>query len=95
MLKNMSKIKNHIAAIGNMVKEVALCALTALCLYAFFGGYIVAMFSGKLPMMQDNEPAKMCAVFQDGMTYGSDSILSIDAYHEKTGQSFYYEVCNK
>ena len=86
-------ISNHIAAVWNMVKEVMLCALTALCLYAFFGGYIVAMFSGKLPMMQDNEPAKMCAVFQDGMTYGSDSILSIDAYHEKTGQIFDYQKC--
>lgn len=93
MLKNMSKIKNHIAAVGNMVKEVALCALTALCLYAFFGGYIVAMFSGKLPLMKDNEPAKMCAVFQDGMTYGSDSILSIDAYHEKTKQIFDVVKC--
>ena len=89
----IGQISNHIAAVGNMVKEVALCALTALCLYAFFGGYIVAMFSGKLPMMQDNEPAKMCAVFQDGTTYGRDSILSIDAYHEKTWQIFDCQKC--
>ena len=86
-------INNHIAAVGNMVKEVALWTLTALCLYAFFGGYIVAMFSGKLPLMQNNEPVKMCAVFQDGTTYGRDSILSIDSYHEKTGQSFDYKKC--
>lgn len=76
-----------------MVKEVALCALTALCLYAFFGGYIVAMFNGKLPMQQPVKQARMCAVFQDGTTYGSDSVISIDAYHEKTGQSFDYQKC--
>lgn len=86
-------ISSHIAAVGNMVKEVALCALTALCLYAFFGGYIVAMFNGKLPMQQPVEQARMCAVFQDGTTYGSDSILSIDSYHEKTGQFFEIVKC--
>lgn len=89
----IGQTNNHIATVVNMVKEVALCALTALCLYAFFGGYIVAMFSGKLPLMQNNEPAKMCAVFQDGTIYGRDSTLSIDSYHEKTNQSFYYEAC--
>lgn len=89
----IGQTNNHIAAIWSMVKEVSLCALAALCLYAFFGSYIVAMFSGKLPMMQDNEPAKMCAVFQDGTTYGRDSILSIDAYHEKTGQIFDFQKC--
>lgn len=89
----IGQASNHIAAVGNMVKEVALCALTALCLYAFFGSYIVAMFSGKLPLMRDNEPEKMCAVFQDGTTYGRDSILSIDSYHKKTGQSFDYQKC--
>ncbi|MGL4518064.1 MAG: hypothetical protein ACRCUH_15395 [Shewanella sp.] len=84
---------NHIAAVGNMVKEVVLCALTALCLYAFFGSYIVAMFNGKLPMQQSEKQVSMCAVFQDGMTYGSDSVLSIDAYHERTKQSFDYQQC--
>lgn len=89
----IGQTNNHIAAVGNMVKEVALCALTALCLYAFFGGYIMAMFKGKLPMQQPVEQVRMCAVFQDGTTYGSDSALSIDAYHEKTGQSFDYQKC--
>ena len=76
-----------------MLKELLVGAVTAMCLYIVFGGYIVAIFNGKLPMMQNNEPARMCAVFQDGTTYGRDSILSIDAYHEKTGQSFEMVVC--
>lgn len=53
----------------------------------------MAIFNGKLPMMQNNEPARMCAVFQDGTTYGRDSILSIDAYHKKTGQAFEMVEC--
>ena len=76
-----------------MLKELLIGTVTALCLYIVFGGYIVAIFNGKLPMMQNNEPARMCAVFQDGTTYGRDSILSIDAYHEKTGQVFEMVVC--
>lgn len=76
-----------------MLKDLLLGTVTALCLYIVFGGYIVAIFNGKLPMMQNNEPARMCAVFQDGTTYGRDSILSIDAYHEKTKQSFEMVVC--
>ena len=76
-----------------MLKELLISTVTALCLYVVFGGYIVAIFNGKLPMMQNNEPARMCAVFQDGTTYGRDSILSIDAYHEKTGQVFEMVVC--
>lgn len=75
------------------IKETALGIVTAICLYAIFGGYIAAMLNGKMPFMQDNEPDRMCAVFQDGTKYGRDSTLSIDAYHEKTGQSFDYEVC--
>jgi hypothetical protein len=75
------------------LKEITLGIVTALCLYAVFGGYIAAMFNGNLPFMQRTEPAQMCAVFQDGTKYGRDSTLSIDAYHEKTGQSFDYEVC--
>lgn len=76
-----------------MIKGLLIGTVTALCLYMVFGGYISAIFNGKLPMMQNNEPARMCAVFQDGTTYGSDSILSIDAYHEKTGQVFEMVVC--
>lgn len=76
-----------------MLKDLLLGTVTALCLYIVFGGYIVAIFNGKLPMMKNNEPARMCAVFQDGTTYGRDSILSIDAYHEKTGQVFEMVVC--
>ena len=76
-----------------MLKELIIGTVTALCLYIVFGGYIVAIFNGKLPMMQNNEPARMCAVFQDGTTYGRDSILSIDAYHDKTGQVFEMVVC--
>lgn len=76
-----------------MLKELLIGTVTALCLYIVFGGYIVAIFNGKLPMMQNNEPARMCAVFQDGTTYGRDSILSIDAYHEKTGQVFEMVEC--
>lgn len=76
-----------------MLKELLIGTVTALCLYIVFGGYIVAIFNGKLPMMQNNEPARTCAVFKDGTTYGSDSILSIDAYHEKTGQVFEMVVC--
>ena len=53
----------------------------------------MAIFNGKLPFMQNKEPARMCAAFQDGTTYGRDSILSIDAYHEKTGQVFEMVVC--
>ena len=75
------------------LKEIALGTAFALCLYAVFGGYIAAMLNGKLPFMQDNEPARMCAVFQDGMVYGRDSVKSIDAYHEKTGQSFEMVEC--
>lgn len=71
-----------------MIKGLLIGTVTALCLYIVFGGYIVVIFNGKLPMMKNNEPARMCAVFQDGTTYGRDSILSIDAYHEKTGQVF-------
>lgn len=84
---------NHIAAVGNMVKEVVLCALTALCLYAFFGSYIMPMFNSKLPIQQSEKQVSMCAVFQDGMTYGSDSVLSIDDYHKKTGQVFEVVKC--
>ena len=76
-----------------MLKELLIGAVTALCLYIVFGGYIVAIFNGKLPMMQNNKPARMCAVFQDGTKYGRDSILSIDAYHDKTKQSFEMVVC--
>ena len=76
-----------------MLKELLISTVTALCLYIVFGGYIVAIFNGKLPFMQNNEPARMCAVFQDGTTYGRDSILSIDAYHDKTGQVFEMVVC--
>ena len=76
-----------------MLKELIIGTVTALCLYIVFGGYIVAIFNGKLPMMQNNEPARMCAVFQNGTTYGRDSILSIDAYHEKTGQVFEMVKC--
>ena len=76
-----------------MLKELLIGTVTALCLYAIFGGYVVAIFNGKLPMMQNNEPARMCAVFQDGTTYGSDSILSIDAYHDKTWQVFEMVAC--
>ena len=76
-----------------MLKEILIGTVAALCLYIVFGSYIVAILSGKLPMMQNNEPARMCAVFQDGTTYGSDSILSIDAYHKKTGQVFEMVVC--
>lgn len=76
-----------------MLKELLIGAVTALCLYIVFGSYIVAILSGKLPFMQNNEPARMCAVFQDGTTYGSDSILSIDAYHDKTKQSFEMMAC--
>ena len=76
-----------------MIKELLIGTVTALCLYAIFGGYIVAILNGKLPMMQNSEPARMCAVFQDGTTYGRDSILSIDAYHEKTKQSFEMVAC--
>lgn len=76
-----------------MLKELLINTVAALCLYIVFGSYIVAIFNGKLPMMQNNEPARMCAVFQDGTTYGSGSILSIDAYHEKTKQSFEMVVC--
>lgn len=76
------------------LKEITLGIVTALCLYAIFGGYIAAMLNGRLPFMQDNEPVRMCAVFQGGTTYGRDSTLSIDAYHEKTGQSFEMVECN-
>ncbi|MBP6517882.1 hypothetical protein [Shewanella sp.] len=76
-----------------LLKEIALGTVCALCLYAMFGGYIVAMFNGKLPFMQHNEPKQMCVVFQDGTKYGLDSVISIDAYHEKTGQSFEMVEC--
>jgi len=76
------------------LKELALGAIFAICLYAVLGGYIAAMFNGKLPMMQNNEPARMCAVFQDGTKYGRDSVKSIDAYHAKTKQSFDYQRCD-
>jgi hypothetical protein len=75
------------------LKEIALGTVCALCLYSVFGGYIAAMLNGKLPFMQDNEPARMCAVFQDGTKYGRDSVISIDAYHENTGQSFEMVEC--
>lgn len=76
-----------------MLKELLIGTVTALCLYAIFGGYIVAIFNGKFPFMHNNEPERMCAVFQDGATYGRDSILSIDAYHNKTGQVFEMVAC--
>lgn len=76
------------------LKEITLGIVTVLCLYALFGSYIVAMLNGKLPFMQNNESARMCAVFQDGTKYGRDSTLSIDAYHEKTGQIFEMVECN-
>ena len=76
-----------------MLRELLIGTVTALCLYIVFGSYIVAIFNGKLPMMQNNEHAQMCAAFQDGTTYGRDSILSIDAYHEKTKQSFEMVAC--
>lgn len=75
------------------LKEITIGIVTAICLYAIFGSYIAAIFNGNLPFMQDNEPTKMCAVFQDGTKYGRDSTLSIDSYHEKTGQSFEMVGC--
>lgn len=78
----------------NRLENIALTCLFIVVVYAMFGGYIVAMFSGYLPAMQDNEPNHMCAVFQDGTKFGRDRVISIDAYHEKTKQSFDYEVCD-
>jgi len=78
-----------------VLKETALGIVTALCLYAIFGGYIAAMFNGKLPIQQSEKQVSMCAVFQDGTTYGRDSTISIDAYHERTKQSFDYQECNQ
>lgn len=77
-----------------IIKNIILSVAFSLCLYAIFGGYIAAMFNGKLPFMQRTEPARMCAAFQDGTKYGRDSTLSIDAYHENTGQSFEMVECN-
>lgn len=74
-----------------MIKDILLGCVFATILYAVFGGYIVAMFNA----MENRETPRMCAVFQDGMTYGRDSTLSIDAYHERTGQSFDYTECGK
>ncbi|WOZ57852.1 hypothetical protein ZP9_00038 [Shewanella phage ZP9] len=76
------------------LKKIILTFAFILCVYVVLGGYIAAMFSGKLPMMKNNEPARMCAVFQDGTKFGLDSVISIDAYHEKTKQSFDYERCD-
>lgn len=76
------------------LENKALTCLFILVIYAVIGGYIIAMFNGKLPMMQENEPTRMCAVFQDGTKFGRDSVISIDAYHEKTKQIFDYEVCD-
>ena len=75
------------------LKKIIITFVFIVCVYTVIGGYISAMFNGKLPFMQNKEPARMCAVFQDGTKYGRDSVISIDAYHEKTGQSFDYEVC--
>lgn len=77
------------------IKNIALTCAFILCVYVVFGGYIAAMFNGKLPMMKNNEPTRMCAMFQDGTSFGRDSVISIDAYHEKTKQSFDYERCFK
>lgn len=76
------------------LKNIILTFVFVLCVYVVLGGYIAAMLSGKLPMMQNNEPARMCAVFQDGTSFWRDSIISIDAYHEKTKQSCDYERCD-
>lgn len=76
------------------LKSIALTCVFILVVYAVLGGYIVAMFNGNLPMMQNNEPARMCAAFQDGTKFGRDRVISIDAYHEKTKQSFDYQECN-
>jgi len=77
------------------LKNIILTCVFIVVVYAVIGGYIVAMFNGKMPMMKNNEPARMCAVFQDGTSFGRDSIISIDAYHEKTKQSFDYQECGK
>lgn len=76
------------------LKNIALTCVFIAVVYAMFGGYLSAMFAGKLPMMKNNEPARICAVFQDGTKFGRDSVISIDAYHEKTKQSFDYQECN-
>ena len=77
------------------IKNIVLTCIFIAVVYAMFGGYLSAMFTGKLPMMKNNEPARMCAVFQDGTKFGRDSVTSIDAYHEKTKQIFDYERCEK
>lgn len=79
----------------NALKDILLGCTFAVCLYVVFGGYIVAMFNGDLPAMENHEPKRSCAVFQDGTSFGRDSVISIDAYHEKTGQTFDYTECEK
>lgn len=78
-----------------MIKDIILGCVFVLVLYSILGGYIVAMFNGVLPGMENHEPPQMCVVFKDGTTYGRDSKLSIAAYHERTGQSFDYRECRK
>ena len=77
------------------LKNIALTCVFMVLVYAILGGYIVAMFNGKMPMMRDKEPKPVCAVFQDGTTFGRDRVISIDAYHAKTKQSFDYQECLK
>lgn len=77
------------------LKNIGLTCAFILVVYAVLGGYIVAMFNGKMPMMQDNESKPMCAVFQDGTRFMRTRTISIDAYHEKTNQSFDYMECWK
>ncbi len=78
----MQTLKNTVLSIAFLVVA-----------YFVFGGYIVAMFNGLLPMQYPYKPVRTCAIFQDGTQYASDHWRAIDRYHEKTGQSFEYLAC--
>lgn len=75
------------------LKNIILTCVFAFCVYAVLVSYLVAMFNGSLPMMRNNEPARVCAAFPDGNSYGRDSVKSIEKYSKKTRQSFEYKDC--
>lgn len=69
----------------NELKETMLTCIFALCVYV-----ALCMLMGKTLY---GLPVNSCAVFQDGTKFNGDNIKQIDAYHEKTGQSFDYMEC--
>ncbi len=71
------------------IKNAVLMVILAALIFALYGG----MLSGSLPMQTNNEPAEMCAVFSDEMSYSMVHHQSIKKYARETGLEYKTVEC--